>query len=384
MIDGIVIELIGERYKKLGWVNSKPKWSCALKFPYMEATSKVTGFDFCLGKSGKITPRVWFEPVVFNGATQQKVSLANYDRFQELKLGIGSDVLVSYRNDCLSYVEKLDTENNKTIEPYPFTDKCPLCGGKVEVTDTGAFAYSANESCPGKVVGRVERYLTKLDIKGIKSATLEKLYENGMLTDIHSLYELDYKKVAKIEGLGEKSAEIMKKSISNKKPYDYELLAGIGVDDLGNTMAKVLCKEYTLDELLKMVTKKNFKSKISDIAGFSDIMATKLYEGLILYSDELARLIKVTNAKNYKDTVVKPSGATYTFCITGSINGWKNRDELKNYLEGLGHKVVNSVTSKTDYLINNDTESTSSKNKKAKELGKSIINESQLKELLSI
>ena len=384
MIDGLVIELIGKKYHKLGYVNTKPKWVVALKFPYMEKTSKVTGFDFCLGNSGRITPRVWFEPVVFNGATQQKVSLANYMRFQELKLGIGSDILVQYRNDCLSYVEKLDTEHNKTVTPYEFTNVCPVCGSPVEINDNGTYAFCSNPNCNGTVIGRIERYLTKLDIKGIKAATLEKLYDNNMITDIHSLYELDYKKVAKIEGLGTKSANIMKKAIESKVPFDYELLAGIGIEDLGNTMSKQLCKVYSLTELLDLSKKKSFKNEIIKLEGFSDIMAGKLLYGLNTYRDELNKLIKCTNMKIYKESLVTPTGKTYNFCITGSINQWKNRDELKSVLESLGHKVTGGVTSKTDYLINNDLESTSSKNKKAKELNKLIINEQQLKELLGL
>ena len=384
MIDGIVIELLGKRFRQLGWVNSKPKWSCALKFPYMEATSKVTGFDFCLGNSGKITPRVWFEPVTFNGATQTKVSLANYDRFQELKLGIGSDILVQYRNDCLSYVEKLNTDANKLVKPYPFIDKCPVCGGKVEVTDTGAFAYCANDLCPGKVVGKIERYMEKLDIKGIKAATIEKLHENGMVNTISDMYKLDYKKVAKIEGLGKKSAELMKKAIEGKKPYDYEVLAGLGIDGFGNTMAKTLCKQYSVMELVDMTDKKTLYTNLIKIEGFSDINIGKLSSGIKSMRNELIDILTLSKATIYKDTIVKPQGVTYIFCVTGSITQWKNRDELKKVLENLGHKVTGGVTSKTDYLINNDIDSTSSKNKKAKELGKPIINEQQLKELLGI
>ena len=384
MIDGIVIELLGKKFKKLGWLNSKPKWCCALKFPYMEATSKVTGFDFCLGNSGKITPRVYFEPVVFNGATQTKVSLANYDRFQELKLGIGSDILVQYRNDCLSYVEKLNTENNKTVKPYPFTDKCPLCGGEVKVTDTGAFAYCANDLCPGKVVGRIERYMEKLDIKGIKEATIQKLYDAGMITNISDMYKLDYKKVAKIEGLGTKSANLMKKSITEKVPYDYEVLAGLGIDGIGNTMSKALCKIYSVTELIDMVDKGNLYINLINVEGFSDINIEKLRSGIKEMRDELINILELSKAKTYKDTVKKVTGTTYTFCVTGSITNWKNRDELKKVLEEQGHKVTGGVTSKTNYLINNDVDSTSSKNKKAKELNIPIINETQLKELLGL
>lgn len=384
MIDGIVLEIINPEYKKLGYVNTKPKWSVALKFPYMEKVSKVTGFDFTLGKSQRITPRVWFEPVQFNGATQTKVSLANYKRFMDLGLGIGSDILVEYRNDCLSYVQKLDTDENKNIKPYEFTKECPVCGGKVEVNKNATYAFCSNPNCSGRVVGRVERFLTKLDIKGIKGATLDKLYENDLIENIYSLYNLDYDVVANIEGLGKKSAQIMKKAIESKHPFDYEILGGFGIEDMGNTMSKLLCSNYTLSEILNRYNEKSFYNEVMEIEGFNTITIDKLISGLELYEEEMKNVLKVTKAKNYKDSLAKPVGETYTFCVTGSISKWANRDALKNELELMGHKVSGSVSKKTSYLINNDTESTSGKNKKAKELGIQIINEDQLVELLGL
>lgn len=381
MIDGIVLEIINPNYKKLGYVNTKPKWSVALKFPYMEKTSVVTGFDFTLGKSQRITPRVWFKPVVFNGATQTKVSLANYKRFMELGLGIGSEILVEYRNECLSYVQKLDSKENKNITPYEFTKECPICKGKVEINKNKTYAFCSNPKCSGRVVGRVERYLTKLDIKGIKGATLEKLYENDLITDIYSLYNLDYNTVANIEGLGKKSAQGIKKAIESKKPFDYELLGGFGIEDMGNTMSKLLCTKYTINEIIDRFEEKSFYNELMNIDGFNTITIDKLIDGLKLYSEEMKKVIKVTNPKIYKESI-NNSGKKYTFCITGSVTKWSNRNELKDELELKGHKVSGSVSKNTDYLINNDTESTSGKNKKAKELGIQIINEDQLLQLL--
>ncbi len=382
MIDGIVIELLGSEYRDLGWVSNKPKWSCALKFPYMEETSKVTGFDFTLGNSGRITPRVWFKPVKFNGATQTKVSLANYDRFMKLGLGVDSDILVQYRNDVLSYVEKLDTEFNKTVEPIPFCTECPVCGGVVGISDTGAYAFCTSETCPSNVVGRLERYLTKLGIKGVKAATLEKLHENEMISDIPSLYKLDYEKVSKIEGLGVKSANTMKKAISGKIPTDAELLGGLGIDAFGNTLAKAVCRVYTIQELLEMSDNETLYDKINALEGFSHITTAKLVNAMKNMKDEIVELITLTSPTNYKDSVVIPVGNTYTFCITGSVELWANRDTLKKHLESLGHKVSGTVSSKTDFLVNNDNTSNSSKNKKAKDLNKPIITETELKKLL--
>src|SRR5690606_7634516 len=118
MIDGLVIELMDSTArKKLGIHDYTPKFSVALKFPYLEAETVVTGMEFDYGKTGRITPCVLFEPVEFYGATQRRVSLSNYKRFNELKLGIGSRILVQYRNDTLSYVEKLDVPENEHITP---------------------------------------------------------------------------------------------------------------------------------------------------------------------------------------------------------------------------------------------------------------------------
>ena len=385
MLDGIVIEFAEPSYKSLGIVNSKPKWAVALKFPYMEKESTVIDIEFDYGDTGRITPCVVFEPVEFNGAIQRRVSLANYKRFNELKLGVGSKILVQYRNEVLSYVEKLDDPINDTIEPIPFINKCPVCNGKIVLNKNRTFAFCGNPDCDGKSVGKILRYLKTLDIKGIRESTVKKLYDAGLLRSIPDLYTMDYSKIPSVEGLGQKTADLIKNAMHSRKVYDYEILAGIGIQDFGIASAKILCSKLNLYEIMTRYEQRSFLDFLLELEGFSHIMVSKVREGLSENHNLIVDLYEITNPIEYKEVLKQnASEETYTFVVTGSVNHWKNRKELTNFLESKGHKVTGSVTKKTDYLINNDVDSTSSKNKKAKELGIPIISEEQLKELLGI
>jgi DNA ligase (NAD+) len=395
MLDGLVIEVTDPQVRKrLGITNSKPNYAVALKFPYKERETTVTGFEFDFGETGRITPAVLFEPVEFNGAVQRRVSLSNKVRFEELGLGIGSKVVIQYRNDVLSYLTKMDTPENDLIEPFPFTDKCPVCGGGVVENESGALVYCASDFCEGKVPGRIERYLRKLDIKGIRNATIMKLYENSLVTNIADIYRLDYDRVASINGLGSRSAEIIKEALDSRKSiYDYELLGGIGISDFGLTNARALMKEFTMDELFDFDEEKEdfyynsseFWNRINSMGGFSETRSRQIIDGLNKFHDEIADIAESLDIVDYREEFSKNKDEkTYTFVVTGSINTWKNRNELKKELESRGHKVSGSVTSNTDYLVNNDVNSTSSKNKAALALDKPIIDEEQLRELLGL
>jgi DNA ligase (NAD+) len=388
MIDGLVIEFDDARYRDLGVVSNKPKWAIALKFPYMEKESKVIGFEFDYGNTGRITPMVLFDPVVFNGAEQKRVSLANYKRFRELKLGIGSDVLVQYRNDTLSYVEKLDTPHNKTVKPYPFITKCPVCGSGLSLTvnDKGenTFAYCGNDECEGKIVGRIERYLTKLDFKGIKASTIEKLHDAGLVNSILDMYTCDLKKIPSIDGLGKSTADLLKK-LRAHKPYDYEILGGLGIHNFGNTAAKSLCSKVDLYTIITDYEKKSFQKQMTEMEGFNTITVKHFTNGMDKHYNEIAELYNIIDFKEIKPELeANKADKTYTIVITGKIEGWANRDELKKILEMRGHKVAGSVSANTDFLVNNDVDSTSGKNKKAKDLGIEIIDEVTLKQRLGL
>jgi DNA ligase (NAD+) len=371
MIDGLVIEVLEQEARDiLGYVNDEPNWATALKFPYMEKTTKVTGFDFTLGDSGIITSRVWFEPVEFNGTIHNKQSLQNYRRFKELALGVGSDILVQYRNDCLTYVLPVKTENNKDIIPSDYIQECPVCSGKVEITKTGAFAYCSNEACEGKVVGKVQNFLTKMDIKGIKESTITKLRDAGLVSDIVDMYNLNFEQVSKVEGLGEITAINIIGAMSSKIPYDYEILGALGIPAFSTSKAKELCKEYSLQELRESAVWDRNKAVniIRNAEGFSDITANYIVDGLISNEATITFLLnrphKVFKEEAKKFSNVKAMKVVFT--------NFRN-EALQTQIEMMGHKVTGSVSGKTDVVVCPDPNGTTTKLAKARDLGIRIV-----------
>jgi DNA ligase (NAD+) len=391
MIDGVVIELLDSKYKeKLGrFANGSPKWSCALKFPYMEKHSKVVDivFEASPNGSGKITPSAIYEPVYFNGAKQTKTSLANYKRFKQLKLGKGSDIVVQYRNEVLSYIDVLDTDNNKTIEPIPFTTECPACGGKVRIhkndKDEETFVYCDNPRCIMKTIGKINKYTTDVGIKGVEVSTLEKIVKAGKLKTIGDLYRLKFKDINTIEGLGDLSAEAIIDAIYTNKPKDYALLAGLGIPNLGKDLSKTLLSEFSFDLLSdkEYVQSEEFKERLVSLDGIADTMTKRISEGLSENSELLQDILANVKFESTKREKVENQ---LKFCTTGDPdkNYFAKRDDLKEYIESKGHKLTGAVSGKTDYLITETPNSGTVKNKRARELGVKIITCAELKDIL--
>jgi DNA ligase (NAD+) len=388
MIDGLVIDIVDKKKREeLGFIEGgktlKPKWATALKFPYMQSESRVVGFNFTLGDSGKISPNVIFEPVMFNGATYTKQYLQGYKRFKKLGLAIGSRILVQLSNDTLTYIERFEETDKENETPYPFTKECPVCGGEVVINDNETFAYCANPFCQGKTVGRINNYVTKMDIKGIKTNTIQKIYEAGIWNKIEDLYLFDPEEVAKVEGLGDSSATKILKSIEKKKYYDYEIIGSLGISGFSLATAKDVVQAISLDDLITLLDDpNNFYNRIIGVEGVADILAKNIYEGL----NQNRELIKFLMARGYKKLSDENAfdDVRYTFVVTGDLYKISSRDELKRILERRGHKMVGSVSGKTDFLVTNEPNSGTVKNKKAQALGKPIITEDELIEMLKL
>lgn len=377
MIDGLVIEFVDEDIREqLGMNTGFPNWATALKFPYMEKSSKVTGFDFTLGDTGRITPRVWFEPVEFNGTVHTKQSLQNYARFKELNLSIGSDILVQYSHDCLTYIERLETENNKKLDKDPWNEKhiitCPECHTCAETNDTGAFLICPNPDCTGKTIGKLQNYLTKMDIKGIKENMLISMNEAGLVNGIIDLYTMDYSKIADIERMGKKVADNVKKAINGKVPYDYEILGSLGIPNCSRSTSKDICKVYSLSELLEMrntICQTNFILKLTEIEGIADITAGYIQEGIDKNMETIQFLLN-RNHLVYKDELNKNKTDKPEVIV---FTGFRDKD-LQAKLEMMGHKVTGSVSNNTTVVVTKDVNGSSSKLKKARELNIPIMN----------
>jgi len=388
MIDGLVIEVIDSKYKEqLGsFAAGSPKWQAKLKFPHMQKTTTVENiiFEASPNGTGKITPSVVFKPVYFNGAEMRKVSLANYKRFKELGLGKGSKVMIEYRNDVLSYCSKLDDPINDTIEPIPFIDHCPACGStKLRVNENETFVYCDNPLCSMKRIGKINNYTNMVGIKGIEVSTLAKIVNAGLLETSADLYRLNYRALSRVEGLGSKSAENIIDAIRSVTPNDYDILAGLGIDNLGKDCAKNILSEVSFDSLcdLSYVQSKEFKEKLANIEGIGPIMSERIPKELANNNALLNDLLSTVKFKT-----VKRAKATnqLTFVTTGDPDKryFEKRDDLKNYIESKGHKLTGSVSKNTDYLVTETPNSGTVKNKKARELGKPIITCEQLIDML--
>lgn len=366
MIDGIVIEFVDEEIRKeLGMNTGYPNWATALKFPYMEKESKVVKFDYCLGDSGRITPRVWFEEVEFNGTKHNKQSLQNYDRLNKLNLRVGSDILVQFRNDCLTYIEKLDTENNRILDNTEQEEiYCPECGTKAVPNDTGAFVFCPNDDCPGKILGKLQNFLIKMDIKGIKKNMLAAMKDAGLVNNIEDLYTMDYSKISNIERMGDKVAKNIENAIQTKVPYDYEILSAIGITNCSLLTSKDICKTYPLEELIEL-NKNELLLKLLEVEGISDITANYIVEGIEKNKDTIKFLLK---RKYLKFNSGKQTNNSEIIVFTG----FRDKD-LQKRLEAKGYEFKGSVSKKVTLLVANDINSTSSNIQKAKNYNIRII-----------
>lgn len=388
MVDGIVVEIANDNLRnKLSYSGNIPNFAVALKFPYTEVNTKLINVEwFTEGTSGRYTPVAYFEPVKLIGNTYQKVSLANYARFKSMKLRKDDDLIFELRNEVLGYISKSSSDFNLFNEGFLFKapTKCVKCDAKLKNDKT--FITCINPDCSLNRIGRIVNFLDKNKVKGIKSNIVEALIDNEIVTDISSLFTIDYKKLSEIEGFGVSSADNIKTAITELKDnlFDYSILGGLNITNFSMSRAKDLCKHFTIDEIFNMIDQDTFKPAIKKLAGFDTILADIIHDGILLNIDEIFNLTDSLTIKDSKSAIKTPTGKTFSFVITGELHTFDTREELIEMLVSLGHSVRGSVTSKTDYLVTNDTNSGTVKNKEAKRLNKPIITESELITLLDL
>lgn len=336
--------------------------------------------DWTMGRTGVLTPVAIFDEVDLLGSTVSRASLHNLSVMEEL---IGEprkgQVLTIYKaNMIIPQVLKGDKQYTSDIIPLPTI--CPICGAELIIDDSGTAKTlkCINSECSGQLINQLDHYAGKkgLDIKGLSKATLEKLIDWGWVNSILDLYSLKQYKKEWINkpGFGEKSVNNILEAIENaKSPTLNAFIAALGIPNIGSTMAK---------ELLKYITSyEDFRNKINNkwnfaehISGFGYVMNDAILKFDYSEADKISKLldIQLPVVNNEKQTL---KGANVV--ITGRLVSFKNRDELKAQIENRGGKVIGSVSSNTNYLINNDAMSTSAKNQKAHQLNIPILTEAQ-------
>lgn len=382
--DGLVITFNEIKYSlSLGETSKFPK--DAIAFKWKDETKKTTliGVEWNTSRTGLINPVAIFEPVELEGTTVARASLHNISIIKHLKIGIGDTISVYKANMIIPQIAENYTQSDSLNIP----EICEECGGKAEIIEMreGLALKCGNEKCGSRVVNIIVHYASRnaMNIEGISKATIEKFVQEKIVQDYSDIYNIQkYKdKIIKMVGFGEKSYEKMMKSIEKSKNVHIEnFIYALGIEHIGLSNAKLLAKTFDYDfEKIKNAT----FEELEEIAGFGEIMAKSVVE-YFKNEKNILRINKVFCKLNIleKDLQKNIKLEGKTFVITGNLEKFENRKQLQEMIEKNGGKVTSSVSKNTDYLINNDSASTSSKNKMAKKLDIEIIKEEEFLKLI--
>ena len=378
--DGLVLTYDNISYgNSLGMTAKYPRHSIAFKWQDETAETTLNKVDWLVSRTGLINPVAIFDPVELEGTIVSRASLHNISILQGLKLGIGDKILVYKANMIIPQIaDNLTNSNN-----LPIPDKCPICGEQAKIIKSNEvkYLYCTNEFCVAKLMKRMSLFVSRnaMNIDGISDAILSKLIDEKIINSYKDLYHLqEHKnKIINFEGFGEKSYNNLIKSIEKSRNVKLaNFIYALGIPDIGFSRAKLICN-YFNNDFNKI---RNLKyEELSEIVGVGDVIAKEWIDTFNNpeFIKELNDLIKEINLPTETNNT-NNNLTNKTFVITGSLNNFNNRDELIEYIENNGGKVVGSISSKVNYLINNDINSTSTKNNKAKQLGIEIITEETL------
>ena len=360
----------------LGSTAKFPRNAFAFKWKDEIRETTLKEIEWSPSRTGLINPVAIFEPVELEGTTVSRASVHNISILKELELGIGDRIEVYKANMIIPQIaENLTRSRNLTIPEF-----CPVCKKttKIQKSNDVEVLICTNPECQAKKIKSFTLFVSRdaMNIDGLSEATLEKFILNGFIKEFGDIYELEHYKHAIIEmdGFGEKSYENLieniKKSSHTTLP---RLVYALGIANIGVANAKVLCKEFDYD-LQKLMQAD--EETISQIEGIGSVIAKSVTDYFKNEKNQrkLEHLLTYLTFEKMKIETGNPLSGKQ-FVITGSVNQFENRNAMKEFIENRGGKVTGSVSKKTDYLINNDTESSSSKNKKAKELGIPILSE---------
>lgn len=361
----------------------------AYKFAPYSVDTKLLDIEYDFSpKSGILTPMGCID-ITYNGREFKRVSLANVGRVRREKFTVGSTVNFTYRGDVMGYLEIVEQNTNGESK---IPENCPFCEEKLElkVNEAGeeTFLVCNNTTCDGKKAGLILNHLQKLDIKGIDVNTVQQLVEELNITNLTELYRLSVDQLLELDGFKDKKANNIIDAIHSKvEIFDYEILGSLNIKNVGLTTAELVLKQISIVDLVVSLERDRLATIefLIGIKGIERTIATYLVDGINKNLDDLTYLLLCVypSYKKVKDSIKQgglPAGKT--FVVTGGVDLFENRNELTKYIKGYGHKVVDSVSSKTDYLVNNDIHSNSSKNKKAKELNIPILTEEDMKNLI--
>lgn len=382
--DGLVITYDDIAYgNSLGTTAKFPKHSLAFKWKDETVATTLRKVDWLVSRTGLINPVAVFDPVELEGTIVSRASVHNISILEGLKLGIGDTIMVYKANMIIPQIASNSTQSGNLEIP----DRCPVCGSKASIISNSdvKYLYCMNDFCKAKLIKRLSLFVSRnaMNIDGISDMILNKLITEKIVNNYKDLYHLErYKdKIIAFDGFGEKSYNNMINSIEKSRHVKLaNFIYALGIPDIGFSRAKLICNHFNND--FNKISNLTYE-ELSNISGVGDVIAKE-------WIDTFSNPDFIEELKELKEEIDIPKASTnsnkdldgLTFVITGSLNKFTNRDTMIEFIEEHGGKVVTSISSKVNYLINNDITSTSTKNNKAKELGINIIDEDKFLELI--
>ena len=383
--DGLVLIYDDVAYgQSLGRTSKFPRDSFAFKWADETSKTVLREIEWSPSRTGLINPVAIFDPVELEGTTVSRASVHNISIMEELELGIGDQIEVYKANMIIPQIAENLTRSGVKDIPKVY----PVCGGATEIRSisNAKALYCTNPECQAKQLKSYALFVSRdaLNIDGLSEATLEKFIARGFIHDFADLFHLEQhrEEICEMDGFGEKSYNNLIASVEKARETTLpRLIYGLGIANIGLANAKLICKEigHNPERVMDLTAE-----DLAAIDGIGDVIAGNYvaYFSDAEHRELFEKLLKEVKLPEEQEDVGEQTFAGMNFVITGSVEHFANRNEVKALIESKGGKVTGSVTSKTNYLINNNVESTSSKNKKAKDLGIPIITEEDFLRML--
>lgn len=379
-IDGAVVKSNNLAYRELLGSTSKfPKWAVAFKYPPEEKQTVLKEIEIGVGRTGALTPTAIFDPIQLAGTTVSRATLHNQDFITSKGICIGDTITVRKAGDIIPEVLAV-VKHGENTEVYKMPEFCPSCNSPVFRESDEAVLRCTNADCPAQLLRHLIHFTSRdaMDIEGLGPAVLEQLLQNGLISNIVDLYNLDYSKVATMERTGEKTVQNLKNAIESSKQNDLsKLIFALGIRHIGAKAGKLLAEHFGTMEAILNAKKEDFEA----IEGFGSILAESAFDFFSLEDTKLmiSKLEALgVNMKSLKE--VKDNRFTgLTFVLTGTLPTY-SRNEASAIIESFGGKTSSSVSKKTNYVLAG--EEAGSKLDKANKLGVKVISEEEFNQMI--
>lgn len=384
-IDGVVIKVDGVALQReLGTVAREPRWATAYKFPAIQKTTVLREIEVNVGRTGTLNPRAILDPVEIGGVIVRHATLHNEDEVRRLGLMIGDTVMVERAGDVIpKIVAVIESRRDGDETPWAMPSHCPVCGAETVRLPGEAMRYCPNASCPAQLEEEVKHFVSRsaMDIEGMGGKTAERFVRLGLIKSLADIYELDWNRIAELEGFGAKSIENLQASIEASKRRDLSrLLAGLNIRHVGERIAGLLAEQFGTIERLMLAEPEELQA----IAGVGGVVADAVYDFFHLPRNiELIEALRAAGLNmeepGARRRPVESALAGKTVVLTGRLEQL-TRNQAEALIKSAGATVSGAVSKKTDLVVVGSEPG--SKVARARELGVQVIDEATLLRLL--